>query len=410
MSAYEVKWFKHDMPGAPVLTGEPGMLIGLLDACLLNGWGLVSVDTLTFDSNTGEATLTVTGGHGFIVDQVILISGANEAEFNGEQRVIWADSTTIKFNPVHIPQVATASGSITAKVAPQGSWGKPFSSGDNLKAVYQSISPARMSTVAIRIDDSNTQTADPDWDYNGAHSIAQAYEVVNDLDSVTGLINTEPYRQVIRKSSDTSSNYIANPVKWTIVADGRMVYLFINHYSRVVDNFYSPYCFGEFVSYKAADEFAWMFSTVRQTSQSYQGASDFCVLGNNNDSNRSFYFQRSYSGVAGSVKGIPVGLFLNQPYMGKQSSVFPFAADNGLHYADRVHLAEGVSSSTQMRGELPGIGYPLHKVPLLSESIETLNWKGKNSKVIALTCCRMSYVNSDDIAQVLVDIEGPWRA
>ena len=37
-----VKYFHSELPGAPVLSGTAGSRIAVLDACLVNGWGLLT--------------------------------------------------------------------------------------------------------------------------------------------------------------------------------------------------------------------------------------------------------------------------------------------------------------------------------------------------------------------------------
>ena len=391
MPAYDVKWFKHDMPGAPVLTGEPGMLIGLLDACLLNGWGLVSVDSLTFDSNTGEATLTVTGGHGFIVDQVILISGANEAEFNGEQRVTWIDSTTVKFNPVHIPQVATASGSITAKVAPQGSWGKPFSSGDNLKAIYQSSSPDRLSSAGLRVDDSNTATG---WNGYGANSIIESVGLFTDLDTTSEQFEALNYKLI--KKSDAANNTIR---EWCLIADQRLIYLFINHQAASGLPM-AAYTWGEVISYKDQDAHAVLSLIGSNTSTGYSPTS-FGLLGSNLGSS----IQRAYDGVSLSESIELIGVEVGYNFMGGfNANPYPCPIDNSVALTDRVFIREPVG----FRGEMPGLGYPLHRTPLPHLSFQIVPWRSSSAKIKVISIKKAPQSSHD--GQLFIDIEGPWRA
>ncbi len=74
-----VKYYDSTMSGAPSLSGTAGALVGVLDACLVDGFGSVTVDSLTVASNV--ATATISGGHQFAMigntGPVITIAGAN---------------------------------------------------------------------------------------------------------------------------------------------------------------------------------------------------------------------------------------------------------------------------------------------------------------------------------------------
>ena len=75
MATVPVKFFKSTMQGAPQLPAAWGAMTALLDAVLVSGFNLKSVTTLT--SSAGVATLTIASGHGYWVDQVIAVAGAN---------------------------------------------------------------------------------------------------------------------------------------------------------------------------------------------------------------------------------------------------------------------------------------------------------------------------------------------
>ncbi|ADE14184.1 conserved hypothetical protein [Nitrosococcus halophilus Nc 4] len=225
-----VKWFHSDMVGAPQISGNdvaPGEMISVLDACLLNGFNTQGLDSLTYDSGTGEATATVSGGHGFLKYQVALIEGANESEFNGEQRVTFVDSTTFKFTPSGTPP-ATATGTITAKAAPIGQWEKAFSGTD--KAAYRSTDPLATGFY-LRLDDSTTARS----------KAVSGYESMTDVDT-----GTNPF--------DNSCYFAAgvnSPIKWAVVGDSRLFYV----YFEAGTNKTGIAVFGDIQSFKPADAY-----------------------------------------------------------------------------------------------------------------------------------------------------------
>ncbi len=80
-----VKYFHSELPGAPVLSGTAGSRIAVLDACLRDGWGLLTASGVSVAG--GVATATFTASHSFEPLSVILVAGASVPAINGEQRL-----------------------------------------------------------------------------------------------------------------------------------------------------------------------------------------------------------------------------------------------------------------------------------------------------------------------------------
>lgn len=114
---FPVKWFHSEMAGIPQLTRSPGELVALLDAVLVNGFNLKSVTSITRVGTT--ATVNFATAHGFLVDQVITIAGADQAEYNGEHRVAVVSTNYITFT-VAESAVTPSTGTVTCKASPLG--------------------------------------------------------------------------------------------------------------------------------------------------------------------------------------------------------------------------------------------------------------------------------------------------
>ena len=93
MATIAVKHYNSGMQGAPQLANAWGDMTALLDAVLVDGFNLRTIDTLTFAD--GIATARVNAGHLYLVDQVLSIAGANQPEYNGEVRVL--STTSLEF-------------------------------------------------------------------------------------------------------------------------------------------------------------------------------------------------------------------------------------------------------------------------------------------------------------------------
>ena len=202
----KTKLLTSDMPGAPVLSGTAGSLIAVLDAVLVNGFGLVSVTGLTVTG--GIATATVSAGHSMQVDSVGLIAGAAPAGLNGEKRILSIAGNSFTFDATGIAD-QTATGPITAKVAPAG-WTKAFS-GANL-AAYK-ITPPEGTGFYLRVDDTGTTVAR-----------VRGYETMSDVNTGTGPFPTTADFAGSGLWWSKSNTASAGTRPWRIAADDRGFY------------------------------------------------------------------------------------------------------------------------------------------------------------------------------------------
>ena len=95
MTDLTVKYFSSGMTGAPQIANNWGDLVTMLDACLVNGFALKAIDTLTCVD--GLATATISAGHAYRPEQVVEIAGADQPAYNGQFRVIATTATTFTF-------------------------------------------------------------------------------------------------------------------------------------------------------------------------------------------------------------------------------------------------------------------------------------------------------------------------
>ena len=180
MADLTVKYFNSGMTGAPQISNNWGDLVTMLDACLVNGFALKAIDTLTCVD--GVATATISAGHAYRSEQVVEIAGADQPAYNGQFRVIATTATTFTFAVTGTPvSPATSATSLSAKVAPLG-WEKAFA-GTN-KAAYRSKNPASPQNLLL-IDNSlktpNYTTSWAKWANGGI------VEDLADIDTIVGI-------------------------------------------------------------------------------------------------------------------------------------------------------------------------------------------------------------------------------
>ena len=397
---HPVKWFAHDMPGAPDLNGVAGSIINVLDACLINGWGLTAVDSISYDNATGIATATVSGGHVFVDYQVIRIEGADQAALNGDQRVTGITATTFTFEPATDPGVTDATGTINVKVAP-ADWERPFDNGQGTRAVYKPGAGA-VTTCVYCIDDTHTVN---NWNYYGPQARIFAAETASDVETLgprfENTANNETYGW-IRKTRYSVDD--VTPSEWTIIADERMLYLF-TRLSQTETYAQSVYALGEFESYLPGDLWAALCCGGAYSTQNHYGQTNFTSLG----VGAGIRMARKSDQLGGVVPVTFSGFRAAQSNMGGAGGYqYPNAADNGLLYSYPVQVSEypdGGSIPGVLRGYMPGVAYPLHDRPVAHRSKLDISINGHARKHLALYA---SY--STNGGQLLIDIDGPWRA
>lgn len=350
-------WYDSTMSSAPALSGEAGKLIGVLDACLINGFGSVTLDSVVVED--GIATATKSAGHGFTDYVVVVIAGATPSGLNGNKRLTLVSSTVFTFDATGISD-QTATGTITAKVAPVG-WTKAYS-GTN-KAVY-ARSDAAATAMVLRIDDSPAQ-----------YPTLIMYESMSNVDTGTGASTTRYFA----KSSASSGTARA----WRLFSDTRAFYLFANADGSTWP---SAMFFGDIKHYRSGDAYhCLLLGHAAANTTSHLVFVDGTTTGAE--------LARAYSQIGAAITS---GRYSHRgcQYLGVGPLQMPNLADNALH-AWPIQVCD---STTVARGELPGLFCPIHNTLLADGFIIK---QGSYSLLNQMTCTA-SY-------RAALNITGPWR-
>lgn len=384
-----VKFFSSAMPGAPVLNGTAGAQIGLLDALLVNGFGLKSADSLVVSG--GVATIYVSSGHSAIIDSVISVAGSTPSELNGEQRVISTTTNSVSF-ATSLPN-QTATGSITFKIAPVG-YTKAFV-GTNL-AAYKQINP-QSSGMYFRVDDTSAR-----------FSRVVGYETMTDVNTGVGPFPTTA-QSVGGLWWSKSSTADAAARDWFVVADDRTIYVF-KRTNPTYSSYYDTSSFGDISSVKNGDAYAcFIQGSTSDSSSLYQ--SDDHMSRFKNGAASGIFMARSYSGLGGSINLIRMCPTINSAvdyYSGDTSSLttiqYPNLADGGL-YVSPILISENINGV--YRGPIRGLwGCPQRVVAgnFFAGDIITgiVGMPGK--KLRAMTATPVTQTGG----LYFIDVLGPW--
>lgn len=363
---YPIKTFDSSQTGAPTLAGTAGSLTALLDACLVNGFNLRSIDQITVSALV--ATARVSAGHGYREGDVVLIQGADESVYNGEHKIRNVTTTTFDFDLPSAP-LQNATGAITSKIMPLN-WEKTFTA-TNI-GCYRSADPAS-TRLFLRVNDSAA-----------CYAIVAGYENMTDASTGTGRfpVSGDIYWEK-SNSADTTTR------KWTLVGDGRAFYLFVAFHISYAGG-YAGYLFGDINSYKSGDAYhCALIGNYTQPSY-YPGMYNYF---NSFSQSGAKALARTFNQIGGAVAFTQLSLSLSVNY--------PSAVDNGMLLAP-VYLIE----NSAMRGVMPGLFLPLHPESSMPGHGTVINdipdYPGREFMVLIA-------MYSTSNSRIVIDLTGPWR-
>lgn len=395
---HPVIWYTSKDAGAPTLNNAAGSLINVLDACLINGYNLKSVTSITVSG--GLATATVSA-HGFRDQQIVLVEGATPPALNGRKRVTVTGSNTLTFDATGVPD-GSATGSITIKAAPLG-WEKRYA-GTN-KAVYARTAPEATAMV-LRIDDTGSGAA------AATYARAVMYESMVDVD--TGTNPTPTVAQIAAGQYWSKGPNSATAKPWMLIGDDRFFYFFTESFSvsqsYASRNGYLQHAFGDIVSYRASDAYHCLiggsFSTSPQLSLINSGYNLNSAVVTNNSS----LIARMSNQITRAVDFAPLTFFgSSATTFGGGGPAYPSPVDNGGVIVTPVPcLEENSVFGRPVRGHFPGLAIPLFNIGTqLNETILT-NLIGTDRAMICVGITGPGS-NSTNYGSIFIDIDGPWR-
>ena len=387
-----VKLFWSGMSNVPVLNGQPGSLLGILDACLVTGCDIKPLTGLSVTG--GVATATFAGQHSAQVDSVILIEGVTGAlaGLNGEQKVT-ARPTANTLTFATTEPAGVADGAITIKLAPAG-WAKPFTSGNI--AVYTSTDPQSLG-MFLRVDDTGTTSAR-----------VVGYESMLDINTGSGLFPTDA---MVAGGGYWNKSYVTSTIAipWVLAADSRMLLLLMS--AGITNNSAFTggcvYAFGDPIALKPGGDAYTTILSCDNTNNYHRGGVEYGAP-------LMVAVARAFNGFGGSV------WHGSYPYNGNNTSIsgndnwggaFPNPITGELLLSKR-YLAAGTNQP--QRAEVPGV-YTVPQSGLLSffntgntvAAAGTL--KGRNLFAVTVYDMSAALLIGQPNGVVFIDQTGPWR-
>lgn len=398
---YPVKWYSSDMEGALSLGDTAdGALAAMLKSVLVTGFGSRQVASAAYNSSTKRITYTFAAAHKYLVDSVITVSGATEAAYNGEFRVISASTDTVVVsNDNGTPAANTATGTLTMKVAPLG-WTITHESGDGKIFIVRPTDVSASGNVSLRIDNS----AWSGWKRESGQFSWYLAKVAM-VEDVTDL-NT--YTEIFDHRWPATGRF--SNKRWDLIGDSQLFY-FLPAFGQ--HNQQACYPFGYIKSIRPGDRYHAILD--HYASKTLPSSDDYSwawgnlgnilygdTFGKLNDASQRV-MARPYHQLFGTTGFSLLGLF---SLFGTGLSV-PNGPDNGFYVSiDPIMVLE---NGNHLRGYMPGLVNPYGSI---------VAWNRKNFGYLpALPGKIVRFIHiqrNTDLYNVPAtmcgfDIVGPWR-
>jgi hypothetical protein len=201
----------------------------------------------------------------------------------------------------------------------------------------------------------------------GAASFREArcagFETMSGYNTGTGRFPTSA-QQAAGYISRKSATLDATPRPWTLVADSRRFFLFVDTGDSSPNNHH--FFFGAMNSYKTNDQYPFVisgrpFENNTSLSATYDKAG---IRSRDISTAAAGHLERSYTGVGSAVAVGMTGesaynLQYNDAHGGNYGMTYPCPADGGLYMSKTF-----INELNIPRGVLPGIWFPCHPRPL----------------------------------------------
>lgn len=388
----QVKVYKHSDTNAPVLAGQVGRMVAILDAVLVDGFNQVNISALSRVASL--VTVVTSTAHGYNDNDVVLIGGATPSEYNGEYRINVIDNVTFTYSVAGLP-VTPATGSMTVKRAPAG-FSKPFSSTN--RAVYRSNDPNSNKRYFRVIDDGSIGAGASEFAVSG-------WETMTSIDVGTGRFPppaNDANGHYCRKSSTNDVTARA----WTIVSDGKTVYIFIDYGSVAATATFGSQVhsmsFGDTIPNRPSDQYcsfvggSYSANTTTQPTATLFGSGDTFT-------------------TPGYASGVSMNRDINGVSVGKPTRLVGICFFTTLGISAKIRYPNDADKSLVMgpimmthdemwRANLPGAYESFHG-RFLDNGTVFDSVRGYEGRQFML-----QYGNfSNTSASIILDITGPWE-
>lgn len=390
-----VKVYHSTQVGAPVLTGQAGALLAILDACLVNGFGAQTATSVVVSG--GVCTVTLPSAHGLDNTSTVLLSGITGtlSTLNGERQVDSVPSAT-SYTFLTSAANGTATGTITSTI-PSAGWAKTLS-GTNL-AAYQPTDVSSTKMI-MRVDDTTTTSAK-----------VTGWESLSNVTTPIGLGKFPTDAQVsggLFMGKSATADATARP--WTIVVNERTLF-WLPQSGTGTGLVRQGIVFGDFSPTRAGDAYACILWGHIADQANGSAINPGCWISEPAHTTMSYAWSpRSFTQLGSSVQ-----LALGQVYHSTTAVTWPGAFQQHYFYPN---VADGsllltkyrINHSNVLRGYLPGVyTSPFYICDSFSNK-DLLVGTGEvvGRKLMFMRVGNPAAASGGSYGAVFFDITGPW--
>lgn len=210
--------------------------------------GEKTAGTITSLTRSGSIVTAVQAAHGFVTDNRVRVSGANEVQYNGWQKVTVLDADTYTFElPASATPNSPATGTIIARYGSCGlGWSRQFAVTN--KSVFKQGARAGVTQAVLCADETDASNHTYGVGFHMAESATNAATYVN-----PAYVSLYPTSTGTLKSSTASAT--AKP--WIVLGDHRTVIILTKPGTSTlpnIDGWLMSY-FGDIISYLPNDAY-----------------------------------------------------------------------------------------------------------------------------------------------------------
>jgi hypothetical protein len=366
--------------GSPILnTANTALPIALFTACLVDGYGTQTPSSLT--QVAGLATCTLPVAHGFPIgtNQNLLISGYDQANYNGNKTITSISPFSFTFS-VDSGTVSPATGASPTTKVPGAGWTKPYTNSTTGAIFRQGGGQQRV----VQID---------------ATTIASGYGRIIGAESASAwntLIAPFPTNAQVSGGLYIQLAALSTSVPWILVADDKLFYFFVNPDNSLTSTNGKCTIFGDIIPSDPGDIFATIISSANTTTNNI---ASFATAWSQGESPAVTYVARRYGGIGTSRLVGRMALAPTNP-SGYGTSTYPYPFPNGidgsLHYTKVL-----VGDPLGVRGTIPGSVTHLHLSSTFTHNDSFLGSGVDTGK--CFTLCNMSGSSS-----IILETSNTW--
>lgn len=390
LPASQPSYFDWSEAGAPSLNNVAGSQLEVLRACLKNGFNSRVVTSI--DVAGGLATATA-ASHGYTATpgKLLLIEGAPDALLNGRKQPLSVATNTFTFAA---PGVADGSytGTMSAKRAPLG-WTEKFTA-TNAAIFARSVIEA--TAMELRVVDTGASPA------SATSARWFGVETSSGIDTYAGQFPTAA--QLPGGQYQWKGNNSATAKRWALIGTGRFFYLFVESASAPLQTLNLAY-FGDGRTHMAVGSYDCLIGGNTADSGAQANALNVKTLGD---------APTSYGSVIARVSALTGAAVRAAHHMlsvvaggqiGSSGPASPSPINSSFTFVRPVfYNEENTASLHPVRGEMPGMAYPLNKDAAASFDLVTPSEGDGRTYFFA----RVGN-NVASSTHVMIDLTGPWH-